>query len=300
MDITIVGLGAVGSTVTALVNREVQHSVINIMDPNPHIHGRYLDLAHAASIENNTLQINNEQSFNDAQIIFYCAGIRNAKEASRSSVVQQNKRLVKKVFSRAQFTRQPLIINLVNPVEAIALWIHNYVSDSATVTATGTGLDSYRLRYLIHDFYNVPIDEIEALVVGEHGTEMIPVFSQMKIGKEKAKERLNADDQQNLKNALINTAKTIRATEKATKYGVADTAVKIFTAYISDHPLLLPTAIYSPEINDQRFYFPKPIFINLPTQVGQNKIWYMPVNFDEQELKNIAAAISSISKTSEA
>lgn len=297
MKVTVIGFGAVGASVVALLNNSFRDGIINIQDPNPYVHGKYLDLAHAASAQCNLLTLNNKEVFESSDCIIYAAGMRNAKGASRASVVKQNKSLVKNIFREVDLINAPLIINLVNPVEAISLWIHEKIQGKGFVVSTGTGLDTARLQFLLCDFYKVPFSKIQTLVMGEHGTEMVPIFSQTKLDKKIADKILSDTEKENLKETLLNAAKSIRTTEKATKYGVAQIAVNVFQHYFFDTGTLrIPLSIHSDLISDF-IPFDHQIFFNVNTEIRQKNIQYLPIQVNDIEYNHLLKARESIEHT---
>ena len=109
VNITIIGLGYVGSSLALLLLNH-QHPIrLNIMEPNPECEGAYLDLAHGMPLyHDKALHKNDESLFLNADFIFYAAGIPNLHGGSRLSTAQQNIELSKNIFKTKNFCQDTI------------------------------------------------------------------------------------------------------------------------------------------------------------------------------------------------
>ena len=96
INVTVIGFGYVGSSLSLLLLNN-QHSLrLNIMEPHPSFEGAFLDLSHGLPLYNEKeLYRNNEELFIHADFIFYAAGIPNVHGESRLSTAKQNVQLSK-------------------------------------------------------------------------------------------------------------------------------------------------------------------------------------------------------------
>jgi malate/lactate dehydrogenase len=293
MKTCIVGLGETGKAITALLITTFKNSSLTIIDPSDHISGRLLDLKHAASFTNSTIALNDYKKASEAQYIFFCAGVRNQKDQDRASTAKTNKALINAVFSNFQPHPEAKIIVVTNPVELITEWISEYFNNKLTVVGTGTGLDQYRLKWIIHEYTNTPLALVEVPVIGEHGEGMTPIYSLGKIGNRPAEEVFSETERTTLTQQLKKSAKTIRITEEATSYGVAQCALYILHAFEKSEPTTLPVSVEITAAYQKLLEIEAPIFISIPCEISSNGITKLTppiVNALELEQLNKAAA----------
>jgi L-lactate dehydrogenase len=295
MKITLIGFGEVGSLVGALINNSYENIDINVINTQTTKSGRILDLEHAAAIRNNFIYHNNKSEHKHADLIIYSAGFSNAHGESRNSVAQKNKELVFSIFGNMHYSKNQTIIVITNPVEPISFWINKVVGDKARVIGTGTALDTFRLKYILSKKFNCPAGEIDCLVIGEHGQHMVPLYSRAYINGRNLSELCNDDDLAEITDKLIHSAFQIRETEKATKYGIAETTLFLMRSILSEK-LTISSASFGEPGNWKDFLrIDKPMYISLPYQI--NKFGLTPVFFElaPQEKLALQRAVNSIS-----
>ncbi len=294
MHVGVIGLGETGATIVALLNEKLRNATINVYDPADWISGRLLDLHHAAVYNNNSIILNDFSQGGNCEYLFFCAGIRNEKGGNRMDMVKQNKAIIKSVFEKLKVSPTAKIIVLTNPVELITEWIYEYL-DNEFVVGTGTGLDYYRLKYITAKKLNITPKEVDIPVVGEHGSAMLPLFSQGAIEGVPALERISPKVQTELTQELKGAASAIRLTEEATKYGVAQCAIDLMECFESNSSRLRFISYKVPASLRHELALAYPIFLSLPYAVNTNKLqekWssYMHV----KEIAELKAAAKKI------
>jgi len=297
MQVTIVGLGETGATVAALLIEKIEGITINVIDPSEWVEGKMLDLQHAAAFKSTKILHNDWSAAAEAEYLFFCAGVRNPKEGDRMDVVQENKALIAAVFSNFRPKMETIVIVLTNPVEAIAQWTYEHLEKKNIVVGTGTELDRLRLAYLMQLKSGVDYSQIQTVVIGEHGSDMVAVFSHSKVKGEKASAYFSAEEQKALHYDLVNAAKTIRRTEEATKYGVAQCAIDIMVSFMDSKPAYRVVSVpcnsdYADLLNCE-----EGLFLSLPVEIS-NRSWRMltPLDLTENEKKDFSKAVDKLSK----
>jgi L-lactate dehydrogenase len=238
---SVLGVGEVGSLISAKIISEFSGIQLNLVDPRKDISGKILDLSHAAAAQNNELRFNDLDLLRESDYIIFTAGFSNSRAVDRNSVLAQNKALVESIFKDLQLKASVKIIVVTNPVDLISQIIYEFLEHKYTVLGTGTSLDSYRLQYLLAKKFELSPALVSALVLGEHGSDMLPVYSKSYIKGKVASDLLSAQEQIEISTALKQSATEIRKTEDATKYGVSMAVLQILKALEGDtDPLRLP------------------------------------------------------------
>lgn len=296
MKFTLIGFGEVGSLVGALINNSFENIQINILNTQSTKSGRILDLEHAAAIQNNTITHNSQLEHEDADVIIFSAGYSNAHGESRNSVAAKNKQLVHTLFDSIRYNKKPVIIVITNPVEPISYWIHQKVGNQAKVIGTGTSLDTFRLEYILSRRFNCKPREVECLVIGEHGQNMVPIFSMTTIKGSKIAELCSQEVLDEITDELIHSAFQIRETEKATKYGIAETTLFLVKAIISEKSCEVCASYSELGSWNKEFNFTIPIFISLPYQINSKEIIPLDIELTSKEKEAFQKAIDAISE----
>jgi L-lactate dehydrogenase len=177
MILSVIGLGETGTAVSQLLLNDYRNIQLNITDPNPNLKGRILDLSHSGIRNENVVHLNDRNLLSQSDVIFFCAGTRNLPGASRESMASVNQKLIEDVFRGIQLRPDCKIIVISNPLDAMVTWISAYFENRLCVIGTGTLLDSWRLKYIIAQQFQLEPERIEAVVLGEHGESMVPIWS---------------------------------------------------------------------------------------------------------------------------
>jgi L-lactate dehydrogenase len=288
MNITVVGLGETGVTIAALLIERYDHMELNIMDPAEWVKGRLLDLRHAATMKGTQVTWNDPSAFENANYVFFCAGVRNAKGEDRLSIVQENKELIKLIFESSNFQHNPLVIVVTNPVELIATWLFELKANQLRVLGTGTYLDTERWKYILSRESGIRPKLIQTMVVGEHGNSMVVLESQTSIHQQPIHGCFSPKKLAELKMELKSSASVIRETEEATKFGVAQCAVEIIRFIDSDQEVVIPLSRELLLHERNMLGLDSAIFASFPTALGRGEFKPVPLpNLPENEWREL-------------
>lgn len=297
MKIGIIGLGETGATILALLNQKFSKIEFHVYDPSEWVEGKLLDLRHAAVYKNNNIILNDFAQSHLCTYFFFCAGTRNPKEGDRMDMVRQNKNIIKDVFKNVKPNIDSKIIVLTNPVELISEWIYENLNKAIAVIGTGTGLDAFRLKYILARDLKIDPNEIDIPVVGEHEKSMLPLFSVGKINKKNATDVISFSERKRVTIELRESAKSIRKTEEATKYGVAQCAVDLMECFEQDKEILRFVSYKIPERLFNALNLEYPIFLSLPYLINKNGL--KPSSVYSEDLKEINSLRDSAKKIEE-
>lgn len=295
MNITVIGCGETGATISALLLSKYKEITLNILDPDENISGRILDLEHAATCNGSEILWNDFSSASNSNYLFFTAGTRGEKGEDRSTKAKENKKLIESIFSQFRPKEHALIITISNPTEVMSYWISEYLEGRNLVVGTGTSLDTYRLQIILAKYFKKPIHYINTMVIGEHGSNMTPIWSQTSQKGNLISEMVGEKQLEDFTTELKNCATTIRKTEVATKYGVSQCAVTILSNYITPNKVKL--AISYPTSKIEQLDSEK-IFISWPCKIGNSSISAEEnIKLNESETEQLNKAIEAIKQT---
>ena len=189
MKVSIIGGGGrVGSNAAFALQCYGIVSEIHILDANEKMAvGEALDLMHGASIAGHQkIYAGGYDQCSDADIVCITAGLRRKPEESRLDLINRNVSLFKQILDSlksAGLKRDAIVFVVSNPVDVLTrLAIDHLKWDPAKVIGLGTVLDTARFRSLISLETGLPADQVKALILGEHGDSMVPIWSTAEAG----------------------------------------------------------------------------------------------------------------------
>ena len=189
MKVSIIGGGGrVGSNAAFALQCAGVVSEIHILDANEQMAaGEALDLLHGASIAaDQKIYAGNYEKCADSDMIVITAGLRRKPDESRLDLINRNVTLFKQILDSiktAGLKKDAIVFVVSNPVDILTRLAIDYLKyDPSKVIGLGTQLDTARFRSLIALETGLPATQIKALILGEHGDSMVPVWSSATAG----------------------------------------------------------------------------------------------------------------------
>lgn len=184
MKVTIIGGGGlVGScTAFALQTGKIVREIA-LVDTNAEMAaGQALDLLHGVSLmADQAITSGGYEHIPDSDVICITAGLRRKPDESRLDLINRNVELFVDVLARIkQAGHKPDVTVLVvsNPVDILTFLAAGALDlPPSRVLGLGTQLDTIRFRALIAERLAVPPTQVKALILGEHGDTMVPIWS---------------------------------------------------------------------------------------------------------------------------
>ena len=189
MKVSIIGGGGlVGSCAAASLQAGGIVREIALIDVNSELcEGQALDLLHGSSLTSNQkIYAANTESVKDSDVIVITAGLRRKPDESRLDLINRNVELFRDILQQIgqHGTKSDAIAFVVsNPVDVLTyLAVKNLGLPPERVLGLGTLLDTTRFRSLLAARLDVPATQVSAMLLGEHGDSMVPIWSAAQIG----------------------------------------------------------------------------------------------------------------------
>ena len=189
MKVSIIGGGGrVGSNAAFALQCAGIVSEIHILDANEQMAaGEALDLMHGTSVAGDQkIYAGNYEKTADANLVCITAGLRRKPDESRLDLINRNVALFKQILESlrtAGLKKDAIIFVVSNPVDILTrLAIDTLRWDPSKVIGLGTQLDTARFRSLIALETGLPPSQIKAMILGEHGDSMVPIWSSATVG----------------------------------------------------------------------------------------------------------------------
>src|SRR5438874_8872937 len=189
MKVSIIGGGGrVGSNAAFALQCASIVSEIHLLDANEQMAaGEALDLIHGTSVAGDQcIYAGDYDKTADADMVIITAGLRRKPDESRLDLINRNVSLFKQILDSlrgAGLKKDAIVFVVSNPVDVLTrLAIEHLKWDPRKTIGLGTQLDTARFRSLIALETNLPPTQIKALILGEHGDSMVPIWSSATAG----------------------------------------------------------------------------------------------------------------------
>jgi malate dehydrogenase len=185
--ITIVGAGNVGATAAQEIARLDYADVVLVDIKEGLPQGKALDINSAGPVlgyEPNLLGTNGYEKSEGSDIVVVTAGVPRTGDMSRDDLVTTNEGIVSSVTRDAiELSPDAILIVVSNPLDAmchvakeVAGWPRARVFGMAGI------LDTARFRTFISWETGASAKDVQALVLGGHGDQMVPIVSATTVG----------------------------------------------------------------------------------------------------------------------
>ncbi len=178
--ITIVGAGHVGAHAALWMGiKELGDIVlVDIVEGMPA--GKALDIKEASPIEGFDSMITGTNDYRDTEgsdLVVITAGLARKPGMSRSDLIDKNSGIVKAVVENVvKYSPDAHLMVVTNPLDVMVhvAWKVSGLPPHRVVGMAGA-LDSARLRAFISMELGVSVEDVQAMVIGGHADEMVPL-----------------------------------------------------------------------------------------------------------------------------
>ena len=188
MKVSIIGGGGlVGSSTGYALQCGGVVSGICLIDANAEkAQGEALDLLHGASlVADQRISAGDMGEVASSQIVVITAGLRRKPDESRLDLINRNVDLFTGILEQmksAGLKESPYVIVVSNPVDVLTyLAVKRLGLPWQRVIGLGTVLDTTRFRSNLAKRLQAPATQVNALILGEHGDSMVPIWSSAAI-----------------------------------------------------------------------------------------------------------------------
>lgn len=301
--ISIIGAGFVGSTTAHWCAAAELGDIVllDILEGVPQ--GKGLDLYQAAPIvgyDSRVIGTNDYADTANSDVIVITSGAPRKPGMSREDLIKVNADITRECVAKAApLSPNAVIIMVNNPLDAMT-YLAAEVSGFPKERVMGQAgvLDSARYRTFIAMEVGVSVEDIQAMLMGGHGDEMVPLprfstISGIPVTHFISKERLDAIVERTRKGGgeIVSLLKTGSA-----YYAPAAATAQMVEAILKDKKRLIPVSAYlTGQYGLSDMYFGVPVILGAG---GVEKIIELPLNEEEMALlKKSADAVRATLET---
>jgi len=184
----------------------------------------------------------------DTDIVLITAGLRRKPDESRRDLINRNVSLLKQILDSlrtAGLKKDAILFVVSNPVDILTRLAIDYLQyDPSKVIGLGTQLDTARFRSLIALELGLPPSQVKALILGEHGDSMVPVWSSATVGGVSLAKFENFDSatQQRVFERTRTSGAELIKLKGGAGYAVGLTIAEVIHAIALNQPQVLPVS----------------------------------------------------------
>lgn len=300
--VSIVGSGFVGSTVGhILVAKELADVVLlDIESLKSKTQGKALDLAESTPVEGSDVRVIGTADYDDtaeSDVVVVTAGIPRKPGMSREDLISTNANITKQVTEQI-VNRSPetILIFVTNPLDAI-VYLGHKVSGFPRERVIGQAgvLDTARYRSFIAEAAGVSVRDVQAMVLGGHGDDMVPLTRHTSIGGIPLHEFLEEDTIDAIVTRTRKGGGEIVGLlgDGSAYYAPASSVAQMVEAILKDQRRVLPVTAYL-----QGEYGMSDIFVGVPAILGSNGLErVVEVDLDKNEKEMFSRSVASVRAT---
>ncbi|WOF22500.1 L-lactate dehydrogenase [Microbacterium betulae] len=290
--VAVVGAGAVGaSTAYALLIRNSARQVALYDINTARVEAEVLDLAHGAMFtgSSNITGGSDLSAVEGAHVVVITAGAAQRPGQTRLELIGTNARIFETMLPQLLSVAPDAVYVIVsNPCDVLTtLAVEQTGLPPQRLFASGTVLDTSRLRWRLSQRAGVAPSSVHAHIIGEHGDTEFPLWSSATIGpvplldwKAEGHPPLRQEELDGIAHDVRHAAYTVIQGKGATNYAIGLSAARIVEAVLQDEHAVLPV---STVLDD--FHGLDGVALSVPSIVsssGARPISETP--FDESEL----------------
>ena len=233
--ISIIGAGAVGSSVAFSIATQRLVSEIVIIDVNTEkAEGEAMDISHGIiTMGSMNIHAGSYADIVDSDLIIITAGVGRKPGETRLDLAAKNISIARDVTQNImKHYNGGAIMVISNPVDVITYLIQKESGlPAGRVFGTGTVLDSARFRYFLSTRLDADIRNIHGFTAGEHGESQFAVWSSvhvsgMRLDSFCAKRGIVLDKDEVMKDTVSSGAQVIKR-KGVTNYAIAAIAAEL-------------------------------------------------------------------------
>lgn len=306
--IGLIGGGNIGGVLAQeLFHRKLAATVALVDVKGPDVaKGKCLDIAEGTPIINSDVRFVAGKEYDvlaGADLIINTAGVPRTVRPdgtypSREELLAVNLQITDKVAAAIQqHCPKAIVISIANPLDAIVFRLYQKLNPPKhTLMGMAGALDSARYRYFVAQAAGVSVENVEALVLGGHGDDMVPIRSCCRIGGMPVEKFV---DEKALAGIEARTRKAggeiVGLIGVSAFWSPAIAAMEMVEAIVYDKKKIIPSCVLL-----EGEYGVKGLFVGVPVVLGKSGVEkIIEIELTEAEKVAFAKSVEAVKKTAD-
>lgn len=276
MKVTVIGGGGrVGACAAFALQCDGLVSEIQLLDANQSAaQGEALDLLHGAAFcADQKIYAGDYTAAASSDLFLITAGLRRKPDESRLDLINRNVSLFQQILAEiktAGFKKDAIVFVVSNPVDILTqMAVRELGLPWQQVIGLGTMLDTSRFSSLIAQELKLATSQVKALILGEHGDSMVPIWSSASVNglPLTGLPQMNSSMQTKLFERTRGSGAEVISKKGGAGWAVAISIRDVIHAILLDKQCILPISSLQ-----QGVYGIKNVCFSIPTVIGRKGV----------------------------
>src|SRR5258708_2760092 len=300
--IGLIGAGQIGGNLALIAVQKQLGDVVLFDVPQAEglVKGKALDINQLSAVDGYDCRVTGTTDWKDlagSDVLIITAGIPRKPGMSREDLLEVNLKIMRDVANSVKANcLNAFVINIANPLDAMVYALHRITGFKKNQVVGMAGvLDTSRFKFFVADALQCSIRDVEALVLGGHGDDMVPLTVHATVGGVPLtelipKEKLDAV----IKRTREGGAELVALYKTGSAYfAPAATSIAMAESYLLDRKRVLPcAALLEGEYGIRGF------FIGVPAQIGAGGVEkVLELDLEASEKAELEKSFASVKKT---
>lgn len=305
--VTIVGAGSVGSSAAyaALIRGSARHVALYDIATQK-VEAEVLDLAHGTQFTGTSDIVGGSDLsvVEGSHVVVITAGAKQNPGQTRIELAGVNAGIMKKMMPQLLSVAPDAVYVIVtNPCDVLTVLAQEETGlPLERIFASGTVLDTSRLRWKLAQRAGVSTSSVHAYIVGEHGDTEFPLWSKATIGTVPILEwvtprgdRMTVEELDQIAIDVRDAAYKVIQGKGATNYAIGLSSARIIEAILNDERAVMPV---SPVLRD--FHGVDGVALSVPSVVSAaGAVPIRETQFDDKELGLLHASADALKQVAD-
>ncbi|MGF6821146.1 L-lactate dehydrogenase [Microbacterium sp. ZKA21] len=252
--VTVVGAGSVGSSVAyaALIRGSARHVALYDIATEK-VEAEVLDLAHGTQFTGSSDIVGGSDVsvVAGSHVVVITAGAKQKPGQTRIELAAVNAGIIRSMMPQLlEVAPDAVYVIVTNPCDVLTVLAREATGlPRERIFASGTVLDTSRLRWKLAERAGVSTSSVHAYIVGEHGDTEFPLWSRTTIGTVPILEwetpghpRMSREELDAIAVDVRDAAYTVIRGKGATNYAIGLSSARIIEAILGDEHAVMPVS----------------------------------------------------------
>ncbi len=293
----IVGAGFVGATAAySLTMTGTCHEVV-LYDINKDVaKGKAIDIGQSTSYSTQGTIVSAAESAADLKgcdIIVITAGVPRKSDMTRADLLMINAKIIKDVVENImKYSPDSIILCVSNPLDIMTYVIHKMTGwNKNRIIGMAGALDGARMAYQINKIVGYGSGQIRAMLIGDHGQNMIPMPEISAVGGVPLSQLISKEE---MKGIIARTkdggAEIVKHLGTSAYYAPGRAISVMVEAILDDSRIVMPSCVML-----EGEYGYNDITVGVPVVLGANGIEkIIELDLDEETKAKFKVSVDSI------
>ena len=306
--IGLIGGGNIGGVLAQeLFRRNLAATVAMVDVKGPDVaKGKCLDIAEGTPIIGSDVKFEAGKEYGvikDADLVINTAGVPRTVRPdgtfpSREELLAVNLKITDAVAAAiGEFCPQAIVISVANPLDAIVFRLYQQLKPSKNrLMGMAGALDSSRYRYFVAQAAGVSVENVQAVVLGGHGDDMVPVRSCCRVAGMPVDKFLDEATLSAIESRTRKAGGEIVGLIGVSAFASpALSAIEMVEAIVYDKRKIIPSCVLL-----EGEYGVNGLFVGVPVVLGKNGIEkIIQLDLNDAEKAAFAKSIAAVQKTTD-